>query len=86
MNPKLVVAIALLLMGCGTMVSTWEKPGASEEEERAILKKCEYEAEAHSEEGVMKDNMRHERVKKLRDMCLEANGMVRIKQEFIRAQ
>ena len=64
-------------------MSTWEKPGATEEEERQIYKRCIYEAESNAEIGIVSDFDRKERIRKLRDMCLEANGMVLIKREIV---
>lgn len=46
-------------------------------------KKCEYEAEAASQEGLTTEYARRERVRKLRDMCFEANGMVLISREVV---
>lgn len=80
----LVLAVgALLLVGCAQVVSVWAKPGATEEEERAIGKKCEYEAEAASQEGLTTEYARQERVRKLRDMCFEANGMVLVSRKVV---
>ena len=76
----------MTLVGCvttGAIVTIWEKPGATEAEEQAIYKKCIYEAEAHTEVGINDESIRQERLKKLRDMCLEANGMVMKSREFV---
>lgn len=83
MKAVFFVAMSLALAGCGTVVSTWEKPGATEAEEQAIGKKCVYEAEAAAQEGLTTDSARKERVRKLRDLCFEANGMVLIKREVV---
>lgn len=80
------MTICVILTGCGHYISVWEKPGATEEEERAIGKKCEYEAEAHSQDGLTNESVRRERVRKLRDMCFEANGMFRIRREYVPAK
>lgn len=81
---KLLLALLMgtALSGCGSIVSTWEKPGATEAEERAIGKKCEYEAEAHSQEGLTSESARRDRYRKLRDMCFEANGMILVRREY----
>lgn len=86
MRPLIVISLCAVLGACGNVVSTWEKPGGTPEEEQAIYKKCVYEAESASQEGLTSESMRKERVRKLRDMCLEANGMVRIKQETVPAK
>jgi len=80
-----IFMVCVILTGCGHYVSYWRKEGATQEEERMIVKKCEYEAEAHSQEGLTDKSMREDRVRKLRDMCLEANGMVRVRQEYVPA-
>jgi hypothetical protein len=71
-----VVCILIFLAGCAETVTVWRKPGGTQDEERAIMDKCVYEAESNSQEGTTSDSSRQLRVIKLRDMCLKANGMV----------
>ncbi len=70
---------SVLLAGCAQTVTIWRKPGATQDEERAIMQKCQYEAEAHTEEGTLEGWKREERVHKLMDLCLKANGMIVVK-------
>ncbi|CAA7612003.1 conserved exported hypothetical protein [Candidatus Terasakiella magnetica] len=85
MRSLLILGVCFVLAGCGTTVSTWQKSGATKEEEQTIVKRCEYEAEANSQDGITSDSMRRERVRKLRDMCFEANGMILVKREYVPA-
>jgi len=71
-----VVAVGVLLAGCAQTMTIWRKPGATQDEERLIMQKCQYESEAHSPEGMESELNRELRVHKLKELCLKANGMV----------
>lgn len=83
---KLIAASCLLffLSGCvaGQTVSVWEKPGATPEQEQKDYAECMFEANKHSQEGLLSEDAKQERIKKLRDLCLEAKGYKLISREF----
>lgn len=65
---------SFVLLGCVKTISVWEKPNTTPEQEKQDLASCVYEANKNSQEGVLSNNAKNERIKKLRDLCLEAKG------------
>ncbi len=73
----LVLAFLLLsLAACApaNIVTVWEKEGVTPEQEKLDLADCEFQAKAHTEDGLYRKDVAEERYRELRDMCLKAKG------------
>lgn len=75
-NKILVIMLSLFLIACQT-TSTWEKRGATPQQEQLDLKSCEFEAKKHDESALRDTHSSKMRFYELRDLCLESKGYVK---------
>ncbi len=88
---KIIVFLAMMVILCGctvkgNTVSIWEKEGVTPEQERLDMTDCEFQAKAHTEDALYREDVATERYRELRDMCFKSKGYVLISREFQQAE
>ena len=70
----ILIGFVIFISACGQTISVWQKAGTTPEQEQLDYKNCVFEANKHSQEGLLSESAQNERIKKLRDLCFESKG------------